>query len=324
MQNQPMRKFVVAVAVSALTLAGVFFLFHQEPATGPGPTRVAAPFPFPAAPPTRASAPPTAETNPYSGLTARLANPLENAPSLRTYFEHHQQSADVLARWFAARAWSACFPIFLPPTNGVATIEQVTHALSADAPNYAERVEAYRALMGRCRGFLDLPRAALVAQSAQISGAIQAGTVQSPGEHARTLAQHGQRAQAAQLAQTILRAEDGYALDSLRDYVFDTLAARADPNSAFDQASPVMRPDLRALALSVTACDLGLACGAASLTALQRCANLGQCSGDLRQRLLQDLTLAEQRSVQQASAELRAALRTHDFTALDWVSAEKR
>ena len=321
-----MRKFVAVIAAGALTLAGVFFWMHEEPLTAPAPAHVATPFPFPTPPPPASQAP-TAGSNPYSGLTARLANPLENAPSLRVYFERYQNSTDALERWFAARAWTACFPLFLPPTNGAATIEQATRALSVGAPDYAERVEAYRMLMGRCKGFLDLPRATLVAQSAQISGAIQADTLQSPGAHAHTLVQHGQPTQAAQLARTILSADDGYALDSLRDYVFDILSARAeraDLNSGLAPSPPAMRPDLRALTLSVTACDLRLACGPASLSALQRCANSGQCSGDLRQRLLQDLTPAEQRSVLQASAELRAALRSHDFTAVDWLAADGR
>ena len=319
-----MQKLVVIVITGVVVLIGAWFVLSEPPATNSAPVHIAAPFPFPALP-VRGSSRPNVEINPYAGLTERLANPLENAPSLRLYFEQHQHSADALERWFAARAWSACFPLFLPPTDGVATVEQATRALSVDAPNYAERVDAYRALMGRCKGFLDLPRATLVAQSAQISGAIDADTLQSPGGRARTLAQHGQSLQAAQLARTILGAADPYALDSLRDYVFDVLGARASAAEAapgVDAAEAVARPDLRALAFSVTACELGLSCGAASLSALQRCANAGQCSGDLRQRQLQDLAPAEQRSVLQAGAALRAALRSHDFTGLDWLGPD--
>lgn len=315
-----MRKFSRLAAAALMTAVVTFYILHDAAPTAHAPSHVAAPFPFPARDQPSPSAPASATIDPYAGLTDRLANPLENAAALRPFFERYQGSANPLDRWFAARAWSACFPLFLAPANGAASFDNVTRALPADAPNHAERLDAYRALMGRCRSFLDLPRATLAAHSEQINGATQSGALLSPGERARSLYAHGQSAQAAGIAQVIVASGDAYAIGSLRDYAFQVLTQRADAGAA----QGGVRPDLGALAVSIAGCDMGLACGAASLTALQACASNGLCSGDLRQRLLQELSEAERTAVLLQSATLVAALRARDFAALEWLRADGR
>ncbi len=313
-----MRTFAGLAAAAVVVAAGTLYLMYDEAPSPHATSHVAAPFPFPARPQIGASGSASASVDRYVGLTDRLANPLETTAALRPFFERYQSSTNPLDRWFAARAWSACFPLFLPPENGTATLETITQALPANAPDHAERLDAYRALMGRCRSFLDLPRATLAAQSEQINALTQAGALLSPGELARHLHNHGQTTRAVAMAQAVVASGDAYAIGSLRDYVFLMLTQRAGTDSP--QGS--MRPDLRALAVQIAACDMGLACGAASLTALQACANTGLCTGDLRQRLLQELSQAERSAVLHDSATLLAALRSRDVSALDWLAID--
>ena len=77
------------------------------------------------------------------------------------------------------------------------------------------------------------------------------------------------------------------------------------------------RPDLRSLAFALAACQAGQDCSAQSLTALQMCANAGQCTGNVVDRLLQDLGGdAEREAALSEARRVAQAVRAGDMAAL--------
>jgi hypothetical protein len=71
----------------------------------------------------------------------------------------------------------------------------------------------------------------------------------------------------------------------MREFVHQFLVVQVDA-----QALPSStRTDLKSLALSVVACELGLDCGEQSLTALQLCPHSGYCNGGVIDRYAQSL-----------------------------------
>ena len=249
----------------------------------------------------------------YGALTLRLANPLEHSQSLRGLQEQYQSSANPAERNLAWRAWSACFPTFISASGAVPTLDSVTRALPENASNHAERIEAYRALMGRCKAFLDLPRDRLVMHTEQLKGAALSGTLDAPGDAARRLQTQGKTAEASAIARATVASGDAWAIGSLRDFIF----ARASDTDSGDQSSVRLRSDLRALAFSIAACDLGMACDANSLTAIELCAKQGQCGGTVQDRLLQVLPdQADRDAVVREAASVASAVRTRNFAAL--------
>ena len=211
----------------------------------------------------------------------------------------------------AYRAWLACFPVFIAPQGGMVPIETITASLPAQGQEV--RAAAYRDIWGRCKSFSDLPRQKLLAETQFQKDAWLSGRAHAPGDSAAKSHMAGETAQALTIARTAIATRDPYAIDSLREFVIHYWW---DHNDRYPD-DPVNRPDLRALAFSVAACQMGLECGATSLTAVQQCANTGACTGSTVERYLQSLpTQADREALVVESRKVGDAIRTQDFKAL--------
>ncbi|GAC1316242.1 MAG: hypothetical protein NVS3B11_01320 [Collimonas sp.] len=247
------------------------------------------------------------EPDTLAGSTERVANPLERSADLRAAFEQYKSSKNTLERNIALRAWTACFPTFTAPQGQTVTLDGITRGLSPQALNYAERIDAYRGLLGRCKNFLDLPHDAIVSQSEQLQNTWNAGEARSPGERALQYFNAGKIGEAKSAARAIIASKDAYGISSLSELIpyFGTQAAGGVP------------PELRSMAFSVAACELGLECGPTSLTALLLCANNGACEGSVVDRYLSELPgQADRDAVLQESQRVIKAIRTDDMPAL--------
>jgi hypothetical protein len=234
-------------------------------------------------------APRLARATPTAGATERLANPLERSADLRAFYMRYKDSTLAEERHIARRAWNACFPTFIGPEGQAATLESVTAGVPRHDPSAAGRVEAYRELMGRCKGFADIGRAALLDETARQQTAADKGLALAPGELAAKYLREGDRARALRTAHSALASRDPATIASLGEFVDQFLVQQVDAQRAAQDE----RPDLRALAFAMAACRLGLECGAGSLTALQQCASGGNCSGGVMERHLQSVPEAD-------------------------------
>lgn len=251
-----------------------------------------------------------ATSAPQQNVTT-LGNALQKTHDLRQIYEQYRDSKNPYERNMAYRAWSACFPVFIAPQGGLVPIESITAVLPSQ--DQAVRAAAYREIWGRCKSFSDLPRQKLLAETQFQKDAWFSGRAHAPGDSAARYYMAGDSAQAIALARAALTTQDPYAIDSLREFVIHYWW---DHNDRFPD-SPVSRPDLRALAFSVAACEMGLECGATSLTAVQQCANTGACSGTTVDRFMQNLpSQADRDALALESRKLLDAIRSQDFKAM--------
>ena len=277
------------------------------------------PFPFPPSQSTSSAASESASRP--APLTRELANPIERAPSLRLVYDLLAHRGSAAQRALVDQAWSACFPALLAPQDNAPTLAGSTAALP-NAPNRAARVEAYRMLMARCNGFLDLSREHLVAETRSVDNARKNGIAASPGDQARHRLQAGDRAGALAQARAVIESGDAYAIGSLRDFMFDRLSESLQ-SQGVDTALPrhelpqhALRADLRALAFALAACQLGLDCSPGALTALRQCAYDGACDGNVAERMLQPLSPDERTAVEQEARRVLTAIAMRDYDAL--------
>ena len=246
-------------------------------------------------------------------LTQRVANPLELSHDLRAIYEQFKDSHDAVERHMAYRAWSACFPTFIAPLGQAISIESLTQSFPKDDPRSAQRVDAYRNLQARCWKFSNLHRDdALSATRLQQEGS-DLGTVLSPGEQAAKYLTDGNKEEAIRAARAIIASQDPYAISSLRDFINQMIVLHVDA-----QTMPsTERADLRSLAFTLAACQMGLECGADSLSALQLCTSLGACSGSVTERYLQALpSEADRTALKMETARVLSEIKSGNFIAL--------
>lgn len=245
--------------------------------------------------------------------TQRMANPLQLARDLRSVYERYRDSSNPIERNIAYRAWSACFPAFMSATGGMASAASITSSLPANDPATHWRADALRAVWGRCQSFSDIPHEKLLAETQRQRDAWMTGKAHSPGDQAAQFHMGGDTREAMRIARKVVASQDPYAIDSLRDFIIHYWWDLNDRQPELR----VDRPDLRALAFSVAACNIGLECGPHSLTALQLCASTGSCSGDAIDRYLQGLpSQSDRNTVIEESRRVERAILAKDYAAL--------
>lgn len=245
--------------------------------------------------------------------TGRLGNPVELTLDLRAVYEHYKDSRDSVERHTAYRAWSACFPTFIAPQGQPVSLDILTRSLAPNEPATAMRIDAYRNLQARCRNFSDLPRETILQATQQLREELAGGAVASPGDMALRYLNDGNPEQALKTARAILASGDPFSISSLREFVEQHIVAQVDAQTLGSDE----RPDLRSLAFTVAACQIGLECGPASLTALQLCAGTGACSGGVADRYLGALpSQADRDALQIEVRRVLDALRTGKFETL--------
>lgn len=306
-----LKRIALAAAV-ALAAAALTFWLGRPPAP-PSATDAAAPSPTAAPAPVPVPIPAPAQA-PADRMTEQLSNPLERSTDLRAVYARYKDSANPNERHIAYRAWSACFPTFIGPQGQAVSLDSVTAGVARNAADTASRVDAYRALMGRCKGFADIPREQLLAETARQKAAVSSGAALAPGELAARYLGDGDTARAIETARAVLVSRDAAAIDSLREFVNQVLVQQVDAQ----RAAPDERPDLRALAFGLAACRLGLDCGADTLTALQQCASSGACSGSVADRYVQSVAEADRARLAQETDKVLRAVASGDITALGW------
>lgn len=246
-------------------------------------------------------------------MTPKLGNPLERSDNLRKIYESFRDSRYGFERSVAFRAWSACFPQFMNADGHAVSLEKLTLALPVNAPNNAARMEAYRELRRRCEPFFELSRDDVMAFTQRQSDLWKKGEALDPGELALKYLKADDKPKALAVVRDVLSSRDAYAIASMREFVHQFLVLQVDA-----QALPgSTRTDLKSLALTVAACDLGLDCSERSLTALQLCAHSGYCRGGVIDRYAQALPKPTDR--EQLAAESRrvaAAIAAGDLKAL--------
>ena len=250
-------------------------------------------------------------------MTQKLGNPLERSDNLRQIYESFRDSRYGFERSVAFRAWSACFPQFISADGQAVSLEKLKQALPVNAPNNAARMDAYRELRRRCEPFFELSRDDVIGFTQRQSDLWKKGEALDPGELALKYLKADDTPKALAVVRDVLTSRDAYAIASLREFVHQFLVLQVDA-----QALPGgTRTDLKSLALTVAACDLGLDCSEQSLTALQLCAHSGYCSGDVIDRYAQALPNPTDRA--QLAAENRrvaAAIAAGDGKALGLVA----
>lgn len=307
------KQFIPGAALSLACLATLYYFTDATTDKRPAAATVHAALPVTAGTPTQDRDGATPDLGPSSGPTTNMANPLERAADLRTVYERYKNSKDAIARNTAYRAWSACFPTFIAPQGQSTPIENILGALPPHDSNNAERIEAYRSLLGRCKNFSDMSREEILRETQQQKNAWISGASHAPGERAAQYLTDGNTQQALRAARAIIASKDPYAIASLREFVNQYFTAHNDAQPEL----PIERPDLRALAFSVAACQMGLECGPASLTALQLCANSGMCAGDVVDRYLQSMpSQADRDALRKESRRVQEAIRSGDSQTL--------
>lgn len=301
MNVKPLR---LAMLILLFSMGAAYLYFSRsEPQRISSPAAGAAPHIAPKSAPAALHAPDAALV-PDAEATRLLANPLERSEDLRAIYNQFKNSKNAAERYTAYRAWSACFPTFIAPQGQVISIDKLSQALPANEPNLNARIDAYRALQGRCKSFSDMSREQILNTTQQQQEAMNRGAILSPGEIAAKELSEGKPENALQLARAIVASQDPFAINSLREFIHQYAVLQIDAQTAHSED----RHDLRALAFSFAACHMGLECGPGSLTALQICASQGECNGGVIERYLQampnqadrDALLAESRRVLEA------------------------
>lgn len=306
------KRLTLSLAAIVLALLGVAAWWrggeHAAPPAVPQHGAAAAPV---AASTGRAAPVPPSPT--AANAPTQMANTLERAPDLRRVFDQYKSSANPAERNAAYRAWSACYPTFIAPAGQPVTLEMVTRALPQNAPDYAQRVEAYRSLLGRCKEFFDIGRDSLVAETHAQQLAWQRGQARAPGELAMQRLEQGDADGAAGVARAAIVSGDAYAIYSLRDFMARYLNRQRDAEGN----APLAQPEVRALAFYLAPCELGMECGPDSLTALLLCANRGECSGTVADRYAHSFAgQVDRDTLLQESHRVAAAIRAGDLKAL--------
>jgi hypothetical protein len=260
-----------------------------------------------------APSPPAQAASVAQGDTKRMSNPLQLTHDLRDIYERYRDSKNPRERNTAYRAWSACFPAFLSASGGMAPLASLTASLSPSDPVATRRADALRELWGRCKRFSDLPHDKLIAETQRQRDAWMTGRAHSPGDSAAQAHMQGDSGEGLRIARDAVASQDPYAIDSLKDFVIHYWWDLNDthPDQRID------RPDLRALAFGIAACNMGLECGPSSLTAVQQCAATGACAGDAVDRYMQSLPTQSDRDVVLAeSRRVERAVREKDYKGL--------
>lgn len=309
------QRISIAAALLALCGAAVYLVWNSPGTVQPRPveTRPAGTDTSPPLPPLLARDTPASAPAQMGANGTLLANSLELGHDLRATYDRFKDSKNAFERHTAYRAWSACFPTFIAPKGQALSIDSLTSAMSPNDPQGSARIDAYRSLQARCRNFSDMPREAILAQTQQLQEAAASGSVLSPGELASRYLSDGDKQEALRVARAILASRDPYAISSLSEFVNQYMVLQVDAQSE----RSAERPDLRSLAFTLAACQMGLECGAASLTALRMCAASGTCSGSVPDRYLEGLpTQADRDAVQAETARVLDAIRSGNLQAL--------
>ena len=250
-------------------------------------------------------------------MTVTLGNPLERSDNLRKTYEIFRDSRFGFERSVAFRAWSACFPQFMSADGQAVSLEKLSAALPMNAPNNAARIDAYRELRRRCEPFFELSRDDVIALTQRQSDLWKKGEALDPGELALKYLKADDKPKALAVMRDVLTSRDAYAIASMREFVHQFLVLQVDA-----QALPSStRTDLKSLALTVAACDLGLDCTEQSLTALLLCAHNGYCSGDVIDRYAQSLPNPTDRErLGEESRRVIAAIQVADVKPLGLVA----
>jgi hypothetical protein len=221
-----------------------------------------------------------------------MGNELETARNLRQVFDQFKNSRSPVARNVAYRAWTACHPTFISPQGEPANLERVLKTLTASGIDSAARRAAYRDLYQRCAGFFDMSRDAAMLNTQVQQESFDRGEAAAPGELAILRLRQGDESAALDIVRDALASKDAYAVASLQEFIYLSLRLQRDAGALPGNE----RIDIRSLAYTLAACQIGLECGAESLTALRLCANSGQCEGGVADRLLQSLPNANDRA----------------------------
>ena len=273
--HRPLRWPTAAAVAAVGVLLAVLWRSGGPPASAlppmaPPAPPVTLPAPLPVSEP--AAAPAVATVAP-----ARAAPTLDGtAPDLRRLYDDHASSEDAGARRMAARAFTACIPLFVPASGTTPSPEPLIDSLPASAR--AEREQAYRTLFARCHGFVGERAETVAGMQARLAGDRPA---QDPGTRARAALLSGDVEAAGRIAAEVLSAADPAAVASFSGVAI-RLAQGSGSAADFASVQHALAVDA---ALPLVACELGLDCSAQSLPALQLCAVEGACSGDLPARL---------------------------------------
>ena len=249
----------------------------------------------------------------YADATQRLGNPLERSEDLQATYRQFKDGKDPVERYIAYRAWSACFPTFIAPQGQSISIQSITSTLPTNDPSSAMRIEAYRSLLGRCKNFSHMTREDTLSITQRQQEAANKGVILSPGEMAVKHLAEGKQDQALQLVREIITSQDPFSISSLREFINQIGVAQVDAQSTFSE----QRPDLHSLAFAYAACQMGMDCGAGSLTAIQMCASMGECSGSLTDRYLHSMpNQADREALEREAQKVLDAIRSKNFKAL--------
>ena len=312
LMNSKQLSISLAALVIGLALIGYFLSDPLAPTINTTATMDAA-----FTPPTQTLAPNSGDhagsiAN-YADATQRLGNPLERSEDLQATYRQFKDSKDPLERHIAFRAWSACFPTFIAPQGQSISIESITSTLPENDPSSAMRIEAYRNLLGRCKNFSHMSRADTLSITQRQQEASNKGVIFSPGEMAAKHQAEGKQAEAMQLAREIITSQDPFSISSLREFINQIGVAQVDAQSTHSE----QRPDLHSLAFAFAACQMGMDCSAGSLTAIQMCASMGECSGSLTDRYRHSMpNQADREALEREAQKVLDAIRSKNFKAL--------
>jgi hypothetical protein len=280
------------IVVAVLAGAGLL-LYLTSPGERPRPAvQAAADAPIPPPPPPPPRPVPSKALPPPEPDTPN--DVLGHAADYKAVYLRYRDSRDPIERALAGRAHRACFPAFLPPAGQAPS---PAHRLRALPDKYrAERSAAIEALFKRCRSFLTQPL-----DAAEIVGTAERvvnGDLASPGAAARWGLMRGDRAGAEAAIQRAFTSKEPYAIQSLSGLSMLMMNPKAGgADSAITDA-----------ALALLACDLGAACGADALLALELCAGEGRCEGSARERMLARIGTLDPEAVQRERERLRTLL----------------
>ena len=240
-------------------------------------------------------------------------NLLETTTNLRELYESFKDSDNALGRNIAYRAWTACFPTHIGPEGRSVTVDSLLQGLPVYAENNEVRRAAYRSLYQRCGGFALMSREEALRTTRQQQDSWNKGDSLAQGELASKYLRDGDLEHALVVARDVIASKDAYATSSLPDFINQFFSRQVDAQSEPSRE----RPDLRSLAFSIAACQIGLECGAESLTAIQLCANTGQCEGSVVDRYLQTLpNQADRNAALMESKRVADAIQSGNMRAL--------
>jgi hypothetical protein len=261
----------------------------------------------------KTATPETISTADIADSSGRIANPFESSMDLRATYLRFKNSRNHIERYIANKAWSACVPAVVTEQGFSVSVDTFSEKLMPSDPRTAQRVEAFRQLQTRCKGFSDMSRDEMTTALRDQKFALEHGDILSPGDIAAKQMSNGNKQLAFDSARAIINSQDPFAMQSLSEFIKAYGNQRPDSNGKPSDE----RTDLKATAFSNAVCQIGGECSPSSLSATQMCANTGACVGDLNSRNLQSLSNAGDRDwVEKESTRMLEAIRTRDFNAL--------